>query len=67
MNRLYNPSITFGSKESQRLLSKGKITLEQWRELRNNFIFGLGESDVSCGNNTIKVFSQTKIQVEVLN
>lgn len=49
------------------MLSKGKITLEQWRELRNNFIFGLGESDVSCGNNTIKVFSQTKIQVEVLN
>ena len=32
-----------------------------------HFIFGLGESDVSCGNNTIKVFSQTKIQVEVLN
>ena len=67
LNRLINPSITFGSKEKQRLLSKGKITLEQWRELRNNFIFGLGESDVSCGNNTIKVFSQTKIQVEVLN
>lgn len=67
LNRLKNPSITFGSKEKQRLLSKGKVTLEQWRELRNNFIFGLGESDVSCGNNTIKVFSQTKIQVEVLN
>lgn len=70
LNRLNNPSITsitFGSKNNQRLLSKGKITLEQWRELRNNFIFGLGESDVSCGNNTIKVFSQTKIQVEVLN
>lgn len=73
LNRLANPSITFGSKEKQRLLSKGskgakgKMTLEQWRELRNNFIFGLGESDVSCGNNTIKVFSQTKIQVEVLN
>ena len=67
LNRLMNPSITFGSKNNQRLLSKGKITLEQWRELRNNFIFGLGESDVSCGNNTIKVFSQTKIQVEVLN
>ena len=67
LNRLANPSITFGSKDNQRLLSKGKITIEQWRELRNNFIFGLGESDVSCGNNTIKVFSQTKIQVEVLN
>jgi transposase, IS605 orfB family len=67
LNRLNNPSITFGSKEKQRLLSKGKITIEQWRELRNNFIFGLGESDVSCGNNTIKVFSQTKVQVEVLN
>lgn len=67
LNRLANPSITFGSKEKQRLLSKGKVTLEQWREVRNNFIFGLGESDVSCGNNTIKVFSQTKIQVEVLN
>ena len=67
LNRLINPSITFGSKDSQRLLSKGKITIEQWRELRNNFIFGLGESDVSCGNNTIKVFSQTKVQVEVLN
>lgn len=67
LNRLNNPSITFGSKEKQRLLSKSKITLKQWRELRNNFIFGLGESDVSCGNNTIKVFSQTKVQVEVLN
>ena len=67
LTRLINPSITFGSKDSQRLLSKGKITLEQWRELRNNFIFGLGSSDVSCGNNTIKVFSQTKVQVEVLN
>ena len=67
LKMLTNPSITFGSKEKQRLLSKGKVTLEQWRELRNNFIFGLGESDVSCGNNTIKVFSQTKIQVEVLN
>lgn len=67
LNRLINPSITFGSKENQRLLSKGKITLEQWRELRNNFIFGLGENDVNCGNNTIKVFSQTKIQVELLN
>ena len=67
LNRLANPSITFGSKDNQRLLSKGKITIEQWRELRNNFIFWLGESDVSCGNNTIKVFSQTKIQVEVLN
>lgn len=67
LSRLNNPSITFGSKEKQRLLSKCKITLKQWRELRNNFIFGLGESDVSCGNNTIKVFNQTKVQVEVLN
>lgn len=67
LNRLANPSITFGSKEKQRLLSKGKINLEQWRELRNNFIFGLGESNVAYGNNTIKVFSQTKVQVEVLN
>lgn len=67
LNRLNNPSITFGSKEKQRLLSKGKMTLEQWRELRNNFIFGLGESNVVYGNNTIKVFSQTKVQVEVLN
>lgn len=67
LNRLNNPSITFGSKNNQRRLSKNKLSLEQWRELRNNFIFGLGESDVSCGNNTIKVFSQTKVQVEVLN
>ena len=67
LNRLINPSITFGSKEKQRLLSKGKISLEQWRELRNNFIFGLGESNVVYGNNTIRVLSQTKIQVEVLN
>ena len=67
LNRLNNPSITFGSKDNQRLLSKGKITLEQWRELRNNFIFGLGESNVVYGNNTIRVLSQTKVQVEVLN
>ena len=67
LNRLNNPSITFGSKDNQRRLSKNKLSLKQWREMRNNFIFGLGESDVSCGNNTIKVFSQTKVQVEVLN
>lgn len=67
LTRLKNPSITFGSKDNQRRLSKSKLSLEQWREMRNNFIFGLGESDVVCGNNTIKVFSQNRIQVEVLN
>lgn len=70
LNRLNNPSITsitFGSKDNQRRLSKNKISLEQWREMRNNFIFGLGESNVVYGNNTIRVLSQTKIQVEVLN
>ena len=67
LNRLNTPSITFGSKDNQHRLSKNKLSLEQWREMRNNFIFGLGESNVMYGNNTIKVFSQTKIQVEVLN
>ena len=67
LNRLKNPSITFGSKDNQRRLSKSKLSLDEWREMRNNFIFGIGESNVVYGNNTIRVLSQTKIQVEVLN
>lgn len=67
LKKLKNPSITFGSKENQRKLTKGKLSIEAWRELRHNFIYGAGEGDVRCGNNIIKVISQDEIQVEVLN
>ena len=67
LNRLKNPSITFGSKDNQRRLSKSKLSLDEWHEMQNNFIFGIGESNVVYGNNTIRVLSQTKVQVEVLN
>ena len=67
LKKLQNPSITFGSKDNQRKLTKGKMSLETWREIRHNFIFGIGESDVSFGNNVIRVLNQEQIQVEVLN
>lgn len=68
-------SITFGSKSLQRKLSKekgkGKIKslklLKLWRDVRNNFIYGLGESDVTYGNNTIKLLNENQVQIEVEN
>lgn len=67
LRKFRHPSITFGSKDNQRKLIKGKMSIEKWREIRHNFIFGLGEGDVSYGNNTIKIISQDELQVEVLN
>ena len=67
LKKLQNPSITFGSKDNQRKLTKGKMSIEKWREIRHNFIYGLGEGDVSYGNNTIKIIGQDEFQVEVLN
>lgn len=62
-----NPSLTFGSKENQKLLSKNKITLTEWQGLRNNFIYGIGESDVKYGNNIIKILDKNTLQIECLN
>ena len=62
-----NPTITFGSKENQKLLSKNKITLTEWQGFRNNFIYGIGESDVKYGNNIIKVIDENTLQIEGLN
>ena len=67
LKKLQNPSITFGSKDNQRKLTKGKISIETWREIRHNFIFGIGESDVNFGNRVIRVLNQEQIQVELLN
>ena len=67
LRKLRHPSITFGSKENQRKLTKGKMSLEKWREIRHNFIFGIGESDANFGNNVIRVLNQEQIQVELLN
>ena len=67
LKKFQNPSITFGSKENQRKLTKGKMSLEKWREIRHNFIFGIGESDVNFGNRVIRVLNQEQIQVELLN
>lgn len=60
-------SITFGSKQSQRELSLGKIDKKTWRRKRNNFLYGIGESDVKYGNNTIKLINQNQLQIELLN
>ena len=62
-----NPTITFGSKENQKLLSRNKITLTEWQGFRNNFIYGIGESDVKYGNNIIKVIDENTLQIEGLN
>lgn len=67
LKTLQNPSITFGSKDNQRKLTKGKISIETWREIRHNFIFGIGESDINFGNRVIRVLNQEQIQVELLN
>ena len=67
LKKFQNPSITFGSKENQRKLTKGKLSIEKWREIRHNFLFGLGEVGAKYGNKTIRVVSQSEIQVEVLN
>lgn len=60
-----NHTITFGSKQTQKALSKGKVNLKFWRDKRNNFIYGLGEGDVKFGNNTIKLLSPEQLQIEV--
>ena len=67
LKKLQNPSITFGSKDNQRKLTKGKMSIEKWREIRHNFIFGIGESDINFGNRVIRVLNQEQIQVELLN
>ena len=67
LKKLQNPSITFGSKENQRKLTKGKLDLVTWREIRHNFLFGIGESDANFGNRVIRVLNQEQIQVELLN
>lgn len=67
LKKLQNPSITFGSKENQRKLTKGKLDLATWREIRHNFLFGIGESDANFGNRVIRVLNQEQIQVELLN
>lgn len=67
LKKFQNPSITFGSKENQRKLTKGKLSIEKWREIRHNFLFGLGDASTKCGNKTIRVLNQNEIQVEVLN
>lgn len=60
-------SITFGSKQSQRDLSLGKIDKKTWQRKRNNFIYGIGEGDVTCGNNIIKLLNESEIQIELLD
>ena len=67
LKKLQNPSITFGSKGNQRKLTKGKLDLATWREIRHNFLFGIGESDANFGNRVIRVLNQEQIQVELLN
>ena len=67
LKKFQNPSITFGSKENQRKITKGKMSIEKWREIRHNFIFGLGEAGAKCGNKTIRVLNQNELQVEGLN
>ncbi len=53
-------SITFGSKKLQ------AKDVQLWQERRNNFAYGIGEGDVSYGNNTIKL-KNNEIQIQVCN
>lgn len=62
------PKIVDGSKQKFRLLQKGKLTNQEWKDLRSNSLYSRGEKSKGGNENTKLVYiGENNFEIAILN